>query len=273
MLIRVSRRLGWCRFCMGEIAAARETLAEVLYRYGAISGGARLHASEIDAGVLGHVNLGWAESFAGDVEGALAHCRTGVDLAVSLGERPADMAYALCMSAATHQVIGDHAATRAFAERAQELATVNALPYWQAWSTVLLGWGLIRVDPRRAALTILGGLAAYRRTGARLFVPYSLDLAAQAFHALGRTRLGLGLLARAARETEATEARFSEPGLLTTQSLLLRGLGRRREAEEAAAQAECLARHQGAQAFALRLRPTLETPDHATQAPHAPRRL
>jgi len=136
------------------------------------------------------------------------------------------MAYALSMSAATEQVIGNFDATVAFAERAQAIATENALPYWHAWSTVLLGWGRIRSDPALAARTMLRGLSAYRRTGARLFVPYNLTLAAEAFQSLGRQRTALLLLDRAQQEMVVIEARFSQARLLAARATTLAALGR-----------------------------------------------
>ena len=245
MLIRTMRRLGWCRFCIGDVREGRKMLADALKLYEERRERGLLHRREIDAGVIGFVNLAWAESFAGDAAHALAYCQASQSLAMELGERPADMAYAISMSASTHQVIGDRSSALALAERAQEIAARNALPYWTAWSKVLLGWGMIGSNPDRALPTILEGISAYAATGARLFVPYNLGLAAEAALALGRVRMGLDLIRQAERDTEETEVRFSEAGLRIARSGLLRAAGRGVEADQELGSADALARRQG----------------------------
>ena len=245
-LIRTLRRLGWCLFCMGDIAEGRRILADALERYNARHRTERLHGREIDAGVLGYANLGWVESFSGDAEQALAYCNAGRELAVAIGERPMDMAYALCMSAATNQVLGHPASALAYAEHAHDLAQRNALPYWRAWALVLLGWARCDTDPAEGIRMMLRGLSAYKATGARLFVPYNLGLIAEAALMLERYQLGLRFTARAQAVSTAIDAHFSDSSLLITRARLLHGIGHTVEAEAALSEALRLARSQGA---------------------------
>ena len=249
-LIRATRRLGWCRFCMGDIDEGRQILADALIRYNQRQRVGRLHEREIDSGVIGYANLAWVESFAGDAARGIEYCNAGQALAVSLGGRPADMAYAVCMSAATHLLLGNHGAALALAGQAHEIASRNALPYWQAWSMILRGAALAATDPNQGVRPIMRGLHAYRALGARLFLPYSLGLAAQTVHALNRPRMALMLLDRATQEMAVTGARFSEAGLMAMRARLLLDAGRDQEAAEEAMRARQLARRQGALLFA-----------------------
>ena len=80
VLARNKRRLGWVGFCSGDIRGGAALLAEVIDYAEHLppnDGG----LAEGDAMVIGMANLGWAESFAGDLDTAAARCAAALALA------------------------------------------------------------------------------------------------------------------------------------------------------------------------------------------------
>jgi class 3 adenylate cyclase len=251
-ILGAQRRMGWCQFCRGDMRTGRRLLrsALVYYRTQPVPAAGRL--TETDTGVVGLVNLGWVECFLGDLDGGEALCAESRERARILGRLPMDSAYALCMSAAAAQLRGDVAQVLAQSAEALEIATTNALPYWQAWAGVLHGWAMSHATPAPGLARIEDGIAAYRATGARLFVPYSLALAAETCLRLGTLPRGLALVEQGLAEAEEIDAHFIDAELLRLRAELLRRAGSGKEAVAALGDAAALAASQGAVLFQQR---------------------
>jgi predicted ATPase len=84
------------------------------------------------------------------------------------------------------------------AEAAVALATERGFPQWVAYGTSLRGWALAMQGQGEEGLTqIRQGIAAYRATGAALYVPHLCTLLADVAGHLGHTDDGLHALAEA----------------------------------------------------------------------------
>jgi tetratricopeptide (TPR) repeat protein len=244
------RRLGWCLFCLGRVAEARRHLQEAIDRYD--RGRSREHVVVYgsDPGVVARVNLGWLEWFAGWPERALERSKAAVSLAQEL-KHPLSLAYALCMSAAIHQCRGEADATRKLAIETIILAEENSLPYWKAWGIVLEGWALADAGDRESGLArLLEGLDLYRATGAELFRPHALGLAAEISAGVGRVEDALAHLDEARDGIEANNVYFVKADILRRRGEVLWAIGDR-SAEACFQEALEVAREQGALSLEL----------------------
>jgi class 3 adenylate cyclase/predicted ATPase len=251
--VEAQRRLGWCLFCMGEITEGRRYLLAAIEQYDRSQSSRHIVTYGSDPGVIGLVNLAWLEWFSGRVHSAIAFSDRAIalarDLSYGLGS-----AYALGMSAALYQSLGDSARTARLARETIDVAEKHGFPYWVAWETGLLGWTRARESQPEAGIELLEkGIASYRATGAELFCPYLLGLLAEVNLGLGRYDRALALCEEALASSERTDAHFYDAEVHRIEGLCLIA----RDADLAGASA-CfgeaigLARRQGAAMLELR---------------------
>ena len=258
LLARNKRRVGWCAFCRGDMREGRKWLAEALAHAQDQSLPREAGLAESDVKVIGLANLGWAESFGGSLKSGREHCEEALVLARrryaeigrhahDVGNLPGDLAYALCMSAAVAKQTEDADQVNNFAGEARDFATAHDLPYWRAWSTVLLGWGRAHSDSKAGNALMLEGIADYEATGARLFVPYNLALLAEAYMASRRVTEGLELVERALAMSQEIEAVFMDSELLRIKARLVAQTGETATALDILTEAKDLAARHGAE--------------------------
>jgi class 3 adenylate cyclase/tetratricopeptide (TPR) repeat protein len=279
------RRLGWCLFCQGDVREGVSFLSDAVRLAQGDSQNEEGGLAVFDTMVLGSANLGWAESFAGDLVSGSERCRNSVTLARrryadrnqharDTGHLPSEMAYTLCLSAAVAKQAEDPASVVAFAGEARDFAIAHDLPYWRAWATVLLGWGVAHDEAGRGLALLRDGIAAYKATGARLFVPYNLALLAEACMALGQAAEGLAHVAEALAVGEEIDVHFMDPELLRIEARLRAQSGDVALALATFDKAIALAARQGAmsiQKWAERDRNRLTTGAREKPAPAAKR--
>ena len=217
--VGAQRRMGWCQFCRGEVGLGQQRLHAAVLQYQSLSVSDSGRLAETDTGVVGLVNLGWAECFVGNTDSAIRWCAESLTRARTLGGLAMDLAYALSMSAAAAQQRGDVAEAFDLASGALDLATRNELPYWQAWATVLRGWAMSHDNLEHGLAQIKLGIAAYRSTGARLFVPHSLALAAETCLRLGAAEDGLSLVREGLAIAAEIDVHFVDVELLRLRGL------------------------------------------------------
>ena len=177
--IEAHRALGWCLFCLGQLSEARRNLFAALELYDpeAAREGIVLYGG--DARVIGLTNFAWLNSLAGNSGEAVEQSRQAVAFARDLAH-PLSLAYALCMSGAVHQSLGDADKTLELAAETEALAAANGFAYWRSWSKILSGWAIARGGAIGDGIAVLKeGLAAYRATGAELFRSHGLVLLAE----------------------------------------------------------------------------------------------
>jgi tetratricopeptide (TPR) repeat protein len=223
--VEARRALGWCLFCFGEIRAGRDALAEAVDRYDAELSYQSIIKYGSDAGVLGNVNLAWAEWCLGNADRAVEKCEEAIRLAEKL-KHPLSLAYALCMSAAVHQSLGQREIAEQLARRTLALAAENGFSYWTAWGSIILGWAIAQRGAHEEGIGLLSeGIAAYRKTGAELFRSYSLLLLAEVYGNAGRPTEGIACIAEAIEHGAAQDVHFLDAELYRLRAQLLRQSG------------------------------------------------
>jgi class 3 adenylate cyclase/predicted ATPase len=185
---------------------------------------------------------------------AWAHIHEGLALAHALAH-PYSMAFAHFWAAWVAQVRRDVPAVRAHAEAAVALATEQGFPLWAAWGTSLQGWALAMEGQGEAGRAqVHQGIAAWRATGAALFVQCFCTMLADVCAHLGRTADGLQALVEAQTLVEQQEERWWEAEIHRLRGVLLLRQPGTPQAEAAACFQRALdvARHQQAKSLELR---------------------
>jgi tetratricopeptide (TPR) repeat protein len=257
LIVAAHRRLGWCRFSLGEMRSGRDHLAHALELYEPKRARVHIDLINADPGVVGLINLAWVEWFIGEPDRATEYAIRARRLARELGH-PLSLAYALAMSAVVCQCFEDIDATFEFASETVELATRNAFAYWLAWATILRGWAIARKGQPEAGLeTMLKGLRAYEETGAQIFKPHALTLIADVHRSIGQYREGLAYLDEAAANAERTEIRFYDAETLRVKGDLLAGMDDLENARQCYREALDVAATQGAESLRRRAEASL----------------
>ena len=159
------------------------------------------------------------------------------------------------VAALVSQFRRDVPAVHEHAEAAVALATEQGFPQWAAWGTSMRGWALaMQGQGEEGMAQVRQGIAAWRATGAALFVPYSRTLLADVADHLGHPEEGLQALAEAHTLVEQHEERFWEAEICRLRGvLLLRQPGTpQEEAETWLQRALDVARRQEAKSLELR---------------------
>jgi predicted ATPase len=150
-------------------------------------------------------------------------------------------------------LVGDNAA---LAERADQLVAVGTeqgFPQWRSQGMIYRGWAkIIHGDVTEGAALLRTGSAAYRATGAQLFVPHYLDLQAAACELAGQLEEALSLLDDALELVERTGEHWLEAELNRHKGQLLLRQGHSGAAEELYRKALSIAKEQEAKLWELR---------------------
>ena len=154
-----------------------------------------------------------------------------------------------------YQMRRDVPAVYEHAEAAVALSTEQGFPLWRAMGTSMRGWALaMQGQGEEGMAQVRQGVAAWRATGAALFVPCFCTLLAEASAHLGHTADGLQALAEAHTLVEQHEERWWEAEIHRLRGvLLLRQPGTpQAEAEAWLQRALDVARRQEAKSLELR---------------------
>ena len=133
------------------------------------------------------------------------------------------------------------------------LCAEQGFPLWGASGEIFQGWALAEQGrPEEGGARIAEGIAAYRATGALMYLPYWLALLADARAASGQAAEGAAILGEALDRSEASGERWFEAELLRLKGEALLRLGDRDGAEASLLRAISVARGQGARLWELR---------------------
>jgi DNA-binding SARP family transcriptional activator/predicted ATPase len=114
-----------------------------------------------------------------------------VRLARNLAQ-PFTEALALTYLALLRQLCADEATAKADAEEALAFTSENKVPYYRAWSAILVRYARAQEQPNGSTIASLReALAEFTASGARLRLPYYLGLLASVCHRAGRVAEGL----------------------------------------------------------------------------------
>jgi predicted ATPase len=246
------RAVGIGSLWRGDLVDARAHLEQELALYDPERHRCLASVYAYDPRLAGLSGLAFTLFQLGYPEQAVARCREAVDDAARLSH-PAGLAYVLHHACMLDQVRRDAAAVRQRAAALVALSAEHGFALWQAAGTVLDGWAL--AEGGRAPVgsaRIEDGLAAYRATGAGLFVPYFLALLGTTRAAAGATAEARRLLAEALDAGRASGERWFEAELYRLQGELSSAAGDRVTAEACFLGAIACAREQSARLWELR---------------------
>src|SRR5262249_53908337 len=179
--------LGNTWLCLGALPAARQHLEEGIAHYTPDQRHAPAFRIGHDPGVACRFHVAVTLWLLGYPEQALARVHDGLALAHALAH-PFSLAYAQCWSAYVYQCRRDVLAVHEHAEAAVALATAQGFTQFAAAGTGARGWALAMQGQGAAGMAqVRQGIAAWRATGASLYVPYLCTVLADVSTYLGHT--------------------------------------------------------------------------------------
>jgi predicted ATPase len=246
--------LGLTRLWLGALPAARQHLEEVIARYTPDQRRVMVFRVGNEPSVPCRLYVAIILWVLGAPEQALARLHEALALPHELSH-PFSLAVARCLAAMVSQLRRDVLAVHEQAEAAIALTTEQGFPQWAAYGMSLRGWALVMQGQGEEGMAqVHQGIAAWRATGAALFVPYLCTLLAEVADHLGHTADGLQALAEAHTLMEQHEERWWEAEIHRLRGvLLLRQTGTpQAEAEAWLQRALDVARRQQAKSLELR---------------------
>jgi predicted ATPase/class 3 adenylate cyclase len=246
--------LGFTRFILGALPAARQHLEEAIACYTPDQHRVMLRRIGHDAGAISSLYAAQPLWVLGYPDQAMARLQEALALAHALAH-PYYLVQARVVAAHVYAFGRDVPAVHEHTGAAIALATEQGFPLWLAWGTILRGWALAMQGQGKEGRTqIHQGMAAWRAVGAAMFVPYYYTLLADVADHLGHPEEGLQALAEAHTLVEQHEERFWTAEIYRLQGILrLRQPGtQQEEAETWLQRALDIARHQEAKSLELR---------------------
>jgi predicted ATPase len=189
--------LGITWMWLGALPAARRHMEECIARYRPDQGHAMVFRIGQDPGVNCRAYAAVILCLLGYPDQALARLHDALALAHEVSH-PFSLAYAWLTAALVSQLRRDVQAAHEYAEACVALSTEQGFPFWAAEGTVYRGWALSMQGQGEEGLAqVRQGIAAWRATGAALFVPYLCTVLAEVYARLGHTQDGLQALTEA----------------------------------------------------------------------------
>jgi class 3 adenylate cyclase/predicted ATPase len=248
------RTFGTTYVTMGEFEAGRRHLeqARALYEQGFES--AQIYHYGQDIGATALCYLCWALWQLGYVDQAADVAARAVKHAESLSH-PFTLAYTICHARGMIDVMRRRPeGANAYAQTVISLCSEHGLPFWGAGGEILDGWATSHEDPDKGVEQVRAGLAAWRKTGARLWLPIFVALEGEAHAAAGRYDAALRAVDEAIAISGETGERWAIAEVIRLKAKILSKSGRG-EADEIEAllnesiETACL---QGAKSWQLR---------------------
>jgi predicted ATPase len=195
-------------FYLGELAAARSSLAQAQAAYDPQLSSARAGHSGLHSGVVCRGHIAWALWLLGHPHQALDQSQTALAMAVELSH-PHSLVYALHFACVVRQFRHEIPAVRERAEAVLALASEHGFAFWMAYGMVMRGWALaLHGQGEEGIASIRQGLAAQRQTGAELGRSYFLALLAEACQHTAQTEEGMCKLTEALAAVAQTGEAF-----------------------------------------------------------------
>jgi predicted ATPase len=183
---------------------------------------------------------------------ALAQCDAAIAEARRLGHPPS-LAVSLSLGARLLSLVGDNAVRGEWVERLVAVTTELGFPYWGSVGAIIHGWVKVKNgDVAKGISYMRSGLAAYRATGAELWMPHYIALMTGAREVAGQVEEASALLDEALQIVERTGERWFAAELNRHKGELLVLQGHAEAAEELYHKALSIAEEQGAKLWELR---------------------
>ena len=205
------RLMGMSLLLTGEVAAGRAHLDRALALYDPTEHRplATRFGQDVGVAILSFRSL--ALWLLGYPDAALADANHALKDAREIGQA-ATLMYALNNTTQfVHIPCGDHKAAKAELDGLVALANEKGAPYWKALATINKGV-LLAVDgnPLDAIKMFISGMAAYRSTGATLYLPQHLSYLASAYAEVSQFEEAWRCISEAMTAVETTKERWCE---------------------------------------------------------------
>jgi class 3 adenylate cyclase/predicted ATPase len=204
------RLVGMSSLSTGDIADGRAHCDQVLALYDVAKHrslaplfGQDLRVTILSFGSIASWLLGYPEAALADVDQALKDAR-------EIGHAPSLM-YSLAHTSLTHFLLRNYVAADAQARQLVAVAEEKSAPLWKAWGRTAQGSVLAETGKASDAVDqITSGIAAYRSTGATVWLPIWLSELAEAHAELGQHDDARRCIDEAIVAVERTKERWPE---------------------------------------------------------------
>ena len=236
----------------GMFTSSRSHLEAGLALYDPVSHRSLVHHAAHRPDVHAKAELGIVLFCLGYPEQALVRSNEAIAEARKLAHPPT-LAVSLALGTELLSLVGD---IGAMDQRAGQLAAVAAeqdFPRWGAMGAICRGWVKVKSDDVAEGISLLrSGSAAYRATGAELWMPHYVAFLTKAYEIAGQAQEAEALLDEALRIVERTGERWFVAELNRHKGRLLLRQGHSEAAEELYRKALSIARQQEAKLWELR---------------------
>jgi len=171
MDMTASRAHGLCLFAMGKFDDSKTHLDRALCRLDQRAQEASSLVDVSDTEVLLQCSAGWLYCYLAMPNKALELHHQAISRAEDNNYHHS-LAYALALSAASHQVMDDKLQTREHSSRLIDLSLEQDFPYWRAWGEMLYAWSAVGLQGENANARFDLGMQAYERTSAKMMNAY-----------------------------------------------------------------------------------------------------
>jgi len=236
----------------GMFTSSRSHLEAGLALYDPVSHRSLVHHAAHRPDVHAKAELGIVLFCLGYPEQALVRSNEAIAEARKLAHPPT-LAVSLALGTELLSLVGD---IGAMDQRAGQLAAVAAeqdFPRWGAMGAICRGWVKVKSGDVAEGISLLrSGCAAYRATGAELWMPHYIALLAMACEVVGQIEEAVTLLDEALQIVERTGERWFAAELNRHKGQLLLRQGQAEAAEQLYRKALSIAREQAAKLWELR---------------------
>jgi predicted ATPase len=236
----------------GRFASSRSHLEEVLALYDPISHRSLIQQTAVHPQVASQAYLGIVLFCLGYPDQALARSNAAIAEARRLAHPPS-LALSLTYGSRLLSLFGENAALDERADQLVAVAIEQGFPFWRALGTIYRGWVKVKNSDVAEGISLLrSGSAAYRATGAEMWMPHHIALMAGACEIAGQIEEALILFDEALQIVERTGERWLVAELSRHKGQLLLRQGHSEAAEELYRKALNIAEEQGAKLWELR---------------------
>jgi predicted ATPase len=248
------RTLGTTYVTKGEFAAGRAHLEQARALFDPDDHGRYRFQFGQDIGAAALSYLCWALWHLGEVDQAAQVAADAVKRAEALSH-PHTLAYTVCHARGLMDVFRcQPREARAYAGGVARLCREHGFPFWEAGARILEGWAITCSGDVSAGIEVLrDGLAAWRKTGARLWLPMFHALEAVGLAKAGRKDSALQAIEQALAISDETGEKWALAEVLRVKAALLAEVDRSQDEIEALLiKSKDIARAQQARCWELR---------------------
>ncbi|MBX9700862.1 MAG: AAA family ATPase [Acetobacteraceae bacterium] len=244
------RAMGTTLVTMGEFSIARMHLRKAAELFDPVRDAGLRYRFGQDPGAAALAYLSWTLWHTGQLNEALRVAQEAVDRAEAVAH-PHSVVYTVAHARGMVDMFR-HAPEQArdYAAMVTSVSEEHGFPFWGAGGRILLGWALVNLGNEDEGIELLrAGIAAWRKTGAKLWLTLFLAHEADAHARAGRAGAARQTIEEALALAEETGEIWALPELLRIKASIIRRLdGRTAEREIEALLRQSLAAARGKQA-------------------------